>query len=312
MDRNWHLGVSVTSIFLDSPGGSLLPAMAQAGRAEVDYLSIADHVSFRGGVGVDGLLNAAALLSVQDRLPVTVGVFLLALRHPVLAARHLVDLDRIAPGRLTLAVGVGGEDRHELEVCGVDPARRGRRTDEALEVLRPLLAGEEVTHRGEHFAFDAARLLPAVSRPPQILVGGRSEAALRRVARLGDGWQAMWTSPRRFATATAELAELAAAAGRTTNFRHGLTVFVAVDPDARRARSQLETFIGQRYGMPLEKVERWCAAGTATDVAEFLHGYLEVGCTSFTIVAATDDVPDALQQAEHVREALLDHTGKGI
>ncbi len=66
----------------------------------------------------------------------------MALRHPVPVARQIASLCEAAPGRLSFGVGIGGEDRHEIEICGVDPATRGRRTDESLEVLLPLLAGE--------------------------------------------------------------------------------------------------------------------------------------------------------------------------
>ena len=63
-------------------------------------------------------------------------MYLLPLRHPVLVARQLADIERLAPGRLVLGVGVGGEDRHEVAICGVDPATRGARMDECLAVLR--------------------------------------------------------------------------------------------------------------------------------------------------------------------------------
>ena len=75
-------------------------------------------------------------------LRVHVAVYLLALRHPVPLARTLATIAELAPGRLALGVGVGGEDRHEIEICGVDPATRGSRTDEALAIVRGLLSGE--------------------------------------------------------------------------------------------------------------------------------------------------------------------------
>jgi alkanesulfonate monooxygenase SsuD/methylene tetrahydromethanopterin reductase-like flavin-dependent oxidoreductase (luciferase family) len=73
-------------------------------------------------------------------LPVYSGVYLLPLRHPVLVARQLADIDRLAPGRLIFGVGVGGEDRREVSVCGVDPATRGLRMNECLTVVRQLSA----------------------------------------------------------------------------------------------------------------------------------------------------------------------------
>src|SRR3954453_11367433 len=129
--------------------------------AGVDHLAVGDHVSFFGGQGFDGLVHAAHLLALSDRLPVHVGAYLLALRHPLPVARQLADLAALAPGRLVLGVGIGGEDRHEYEVCGVDPATRGVRTDEALGLLRRLATGEPVTSEGPCFPLRDARILPA-------------------------------------------------------------------------------------------------------------------------------------------------------
>jgi alkanesulfonate monooxygenase SsuD/methylene tetrahydromethanopterin reductase-like flavin-dependent oxidoreductase (luciferase family) len=92
----------------------------------------------------------------HPRLPVHLAVYQLAMRHPVLVARQLSSFSELAPGRLVLGVGIGGEDRHEVAICGVDPATRGRRTNESLAILRRLLAGERVTHHGGHFDLDDA------------------------------------------------------------------------------------------------------------------------------------------------------------
>ena len=113
-------------------------SVAEAG---VDHLCVGDHVSFFVGAGSDGLITASALLAAQAELPVYVALYLLPLRHPVTVARQLATIAELTPGRLTLGVGIGGEDRHEVEICGVDPKTRGRRTDESLRVLRGLAEG---------------------------------------------------------------------------------------------------------------------------------------------------------------------------
>ena len=115
--------------------------------AGLDHVALIDHVSFRGGRGTDGLITAALFAALEPRLTLLLSVYLLSLRHPTLVARELATLATYAPGRLIFGVGVGGDDRHEVEVCGVDPTTRGRRMDESLEVLRGLLTGEPVTYR---------------------------------------------------------------------------------------------------------------------------------------------------------------------
>jgi alkanesulfonate monooxygenase SsuD/methylene tetrahydromethanopterin reductase-like flavin-dependent oxidoreductase (luciferase family) len=95
-------------------------------------------------------------------------------------ARQLANLAEMAPGRVSFGVGVGGDDRHEVEVCGVDPRTRGKRTDESLDVLQQLLAGVTVDHDGEFFSLEQARIVPVPDPPIPFYVGGRSDAALRR------------------------------------------------------------------------------------------------------------------------------------
>ena len=138
------------------------PARAYLARVEaagLDHICCADHVSF-AGTGFDGLIQAAALAMVNPVLPVYCAVYQLPLRHPVPVARQLADIGQLAPGRFTFAVGIGGEDRHEVSICGVDPATRGRRMDECLAVLRQLLAGAPVTFHGEFFGLDEAVIAP--------------------------------------------------------------------------------------------------------------------------------------------------------
>ena len=214
-----------------------IDAAAQAG---LDHLVVGDHVSFFVGAGFDGLTQATALLAQHPTLRVHVAVYLLALRHPVPLARTLATIAELAPGRLALGVGVGGEDRHEIEICGVDPATRGSRTDEALAIVRGLMTGEPVTFHGRHFDLDDALILPAPTPPIPLLVGGRSDAALRRAARHGDGWLGIWVSARRFAQAASTVAELADAAGReVADWQHELNVWCAFGPDRERARAHI-------------------------------------------------------------------------
>src|SRR5207248_5635639 len=120
--------------------------------AGLDHLAVGDHVSFAGGHGTDGLIQSGALLAAHPALSVQTAVYLLALRHPAVVARQLSTLALIAPGRFSFGIGVGGDDRRELELCGVDPRTRGARTDEALELLRAFLTGKKVTFHGRVFS----------------------------------------------------------------------------------------------------------------------------------------------------------------
>jgi alkanesulfonate monooxygenase SsuD/methylene tetrahydromethanopterin reductase-like flavin-dependent oxidoreductase (luciferase family) len=279
--------------------------LARVVSSGLDHVFVADHVSFYGGFGMDGLVQAATLLASHDTLRVQIGVYLLALRHPVPVARQIATLCDSAPGRLVLGVGVGGEDRHEVEVCGVDPATRGRRTDEALVALRGLLSGEPCTLHGEFFDFDAALIRPAPQPPVPIVIGGRSGAALRRAARHGDGWLGVWCSPARYRQVVQQIEALASAAGRSgVGWQHGLQVWVGVDDDAARARARLASAMQSMYRIPFERFEKYSPFGEPKRIADFLAGYVEAGCTSFNVMTVAASTERAIDAVAAVKEQL--------
>jgi len=279
--------------------------LARAADAGLDHLFLADHVSFFDGRGMDGLVNAATLLASHPTLHLYVGVYLLALRHPLPVARQIASLCESAPGRLSLGVGVGGEDRHEIEICGVDPATRGRRTDESLALLRPLLAGERVSHRGEFFAFDDALIRPAPKPAVPITIGGRSSAAVQRAGRHGDGWLGVWCSPKRFGEVVRETAAIAAAAGRTNiDWRHGLQVWTACDPDRFVARARLAAAMEDMYRTPFARFERYSPAGSAAEIADFLAPYAEAGCREFNVMCIAESDEASIEAVAEVKRRL--------
>ena len=257
----------------------------------IDHVFIADHVSFHSGIGMDGLINAAILATLLPETEVCVGVYLLALRHPVPVARQIASLAESAPGRLVLGVGVGGGDRHEIEICGVDPARRGVLTDHCLAALTGLLSGEATDYRCEFFAFDGARIIPAPDPRVPILIGGRADAALARAARHGDGWLGVWTSPQRFGQAVEDIAERARALGRKSPEAHGMQIWCGFDDAVDRARARLAKRMESFYQVPFERFERYAPAGTPAAVAEALLPYLRAGCRRFNLmpVAASEE-----------------------
>jgi len=284
---------------------SVITFVRAAAAAGLDHVCTADHVSFFVGAGTDGLLSATALAMADVAIPVYVAVYLLPLRHPTLVARQVADFELLAPGRLVLGLGIGGEDPHEYAVCGVDPRTRGRRMDECLQLLRSLLTGEPVTFHGEFFDLDEALILPSPRSPVPLIVGGRSDAAVRRAARLGDGWIGLWNSARRYAEVVASIDEQAAAAGRADYPRaHTMQVWCGISDDHVEARSLLSTAMERFYQIPFERFERYSPSGTPAEIAEFLAPYVEAGCTTFNLIPQSPDVETAIAGAVEVRRLL--------
>ena len=279
--------------------------VGKAADAGLDHVCAGDHVSFFVGAGCDGLVNATSLAMSHATMPVYVAVYLLPLRHPTLVARQVADFELLAPGRLVLGVGIGGEDPHEYAVCGVDPRTRGRRMDESLIVLRSLLTGTPVTFNGEFFDLDDALILPAPRTPVPLIIGGRSDAAVRRAAAHGDGWIGVWNSPNRFAEVVASIDEQAEAAGRADHPRaHAMQVWCGIADERARARKLLATAMEGFYQIPFERFERYSPYGTAAEVAEFLAPYAAAGCQSFNLIPQSPDVDTAVEGAAEVKRLL--------
>ena len=272
----------------------------------LDHVGVGDHVSFLGGHGSDGLLAAASVLAASERLRANTAVYLLPLRHPVVVARQLSDLGQLAPGRFTFGVGLGGEDRHEFASCGVDPSTRGRRLDEAIAIVRALLRGEEVDHDGEHFPLRAAKIVPTPAEPVPLIVGGRSDAALRRAGRLGDGWFGLWVSADGYRRSVATMRQAAAEAGRAdAPFQNALNIWCGVGASSDEARSHLAPAMESFYGMPYERFHRWSPAGRPHNIAEFLAPYVEAGCSLINLIMNGASLEHEIEACAEVRAALL-------
>ncbi|SEH00072.1 probable F420-dependent oxidoreductase, Rv2161c family [Nonomuraea solani] len=135
----------------------------------------------------DPLITLAHLSAVTERIGLGVAV-INAYVQPVPLAKQLATLQTLSGGRLTAGIGLGWLPE-EFEAAGVDMARRGRRGEEFVEVLRKAWADDPVEHGGEFYRVPPSHIDPKpVPGPPPILLGGTAEVALRRAARVADGW----------------------------------------------------------------------------------------------------------------------------
>ena len=158
-----------------------------------------------------------------------------------------------------------------MEVCGIDPATRGRRTDESLEIIRGLLTGEPIDFHGEFYDLDAAHIVPAPDPTPPIMIGGRSDATYERTARFGDGWLSVWSTADRAKQGIDRIEERAAELGRTVDFDHGLQMWSGIGDTKDEARRHVAERMEAFYRVPFEKFERYAPYGSPEDVADFLR-----------------------------------------
>ena len=296
------VGVSLPWGLWGLPPGEQRALLGRIADAGIDHVFTADHVSFRDGSGMDGLVTLAALSGLEPRLGLHLGVYLLALRHPMVAARQIATLAEAAPGRLTVGVGVGGDDRHEVEVCDVDPATRGRRTDVALKTVRALLDGHTVDGDGEFFEFQGGKIRPVPEPAVPFLVGGRSDATLQRAGRLSEGWLAAWCSPHRFAEGVARVE--AAGAERDVEWHHGLQLWLGAGASPAEGRRHAAAAMERFYRMGFEPFERYTPCGTATGAAEFLQPYVDAGATTLNLTPCGIDRGTEIDTVAKVKQLL--------
>jgi probable F420-dependent oxidoreductase len=128
-----------------------------------------------------------AMAAVTQRLRFTTFVVKLPIRHPVLVAKSASSVAVLSGNRFGFGVGLSPWI-DDFKVCGQDWKTRGKRMDEMIEIIRGLTKGGFYGHRGTHYQFDPIKICPVPTQPIPILIGGHSEPALRRAARIGDGW----------------------------------------------------------------------------------------------------------------------------
>jgi len=176
----------------------------------------------------------AAMAAVTQRVRLVCGVYVLPLRNPIEVAKQAATLATLSAGRFALGVGVGWM-REEFEIYGVDFASRGRRMDEMIEVMLGLWTGEMFEYHGEFFDFDRIVVSPRPAHPIPLYFGGAAPIALRRTARIGDGWIGAGNTPEEVPGLMAELARLRQAAGRADRpFETLVGVYAEPDVDLFR------------------------------------------------------------------------------
>jgi probable F420-dependent oxidoreductase len=287
-----------------APDPGFFAAVAELAE-ELGYDSIwaGEHLSFENPI-----LDLGVALSVfaarTRRIALGAGVVLLPLRHPSLVAKQFASLDHVSGGRVLLGVGAGGEGAKDFEAAGVPLGERGARTDDALRALRALFGPAPACYRGRFSSFEGVTIEPRSPRPggPPLLVGGRSDAALRRAGTLGDGWLPYMISPERYREGWAVVRAHAGAAGRDPDaLLPGCVLFARVgDPEQTRRHLSL------RYGMEFrpDHVERLCLAGEPERCVERIREYIDAGVRHFSFNLAVP-AGELLAECERLRRTVL-------
>lgn len=260
------------------PGIDALVALTElVDRSGYDSLWVGDHIAFPVAI-LDPLLQLAQCAVVSRRLRFGTGVYLLPLRHPVPVAKQVATLDHLTEGRLIFGVGAGGEFPKEYEACGVPVTERGARLAEGVTVLRKLWSGTPASHAGRFYGpFEDVPMAPPPRQPggPPIWFGGRAPAALRRCARLGQGYLSYVVTPEQYA---ANLAVIGAARETDAPFGTGHLLFTRLDATRELALERAAATLSVRYGMDFRRAaDRYCALGPPESVAAAIRAFHQAG-----------------------------------
>ena len=249
-----------------------------------DYVVCGEHVAFHNPMP-NSLIALAAAAGVTQRIRLMSAVLLLPLYPPALAAKMVATLDIVARGRLDLGVGLGGEYPREFEACGVPLSERGARVDEALEVMKLLWSGKPVSFSGRFSRFEDVSLRPRPNqRPhPPIWIAGRSQAAMRRAALLGQGWLPYMVDPQQYKESVDAIKTTMQSIGRSEkDFRFGLSIFASVQNRSRQAREGAVERLNQVYGQDFSVlVDRFALAGTPAECRRRIDEFIQAGVRTF-------------------------------
>ena len=272
-----------------------------AQRAEA--LGFADLWVTNNSVDESGCLDSLTILTYAAALTTTirlgVSVVVLPIYHPIHLAQEVATLDHLSGGRAILGVGLGRAD--EYEVFGVPTARRVRRFTEAVELMKALWTGRNVTYEGEIFqARNVTIGATAVQRPhPPVWVGSHHPAAIARAARISDGWMgAGGSSIASFGEAVPLLHDALAKEGRDpAAFPISKRVFLSVHENAETARAEVHRWFSEVYHNPAG-TEQGGVYGTPEQVREKLEALAAMGATHLLLnpVARYDEQVEALAE----------------
>jgi len=257
----------------------------------------------------DALTVLGAMAARTSRIQLGTAVLLLPLRPAALAAKEIASVDNISGGRLILGVGVGGEYPKEFDAVGVPVKERGARSEEAIRVLKMLFTQDNVSFDGRFTKLDGVTLMPKPSQPggPPVWVAGRSDAAIRRAGRLGEGYLPYLFSPERLREGMAQVREYAEKAGRDpAAITGGIYQFICLADNYEEAKRMAAADLSRRYNQPFEKiVDRYVVMGTADECARRLADFAAAGAEHFILVPIVPTFADFMPHVEAYMKDVL-------
>lgn len=269
--------------FLQKDPAELLDFIAAAEALEVDSIWLSDRVVSEA-FSLEPVVALSVIAAGTKTMKFGTSVLALPLRNPTILAKELGTLDFLSNGRLLLAVGLGRDEDIEPAACGIQRRERSGRTEEAVHILRELWSRDHVTFHGRFFTLDGVSIAPKPVQKdlPPIWIGGRSTAALRRTARLGDGWLASQVSPEEVRSCVDRIRAFAEAYERRIEADHfGVLLNYYCGQDQTAALQAARPYALHRRS-DLDLTE-FSALGNPQEIIGMLDRYIASGASKFVL-----------------------------
>ncbi|MBM4381925.1 MAG: TIGR03619 family F420-dependent LLM class oxidoreductase [Deltaproteobacteria bacterium] len=299
--RKIRCGFGVSSFGFDSARDWFAYAQ-QCEAGGVDSLWQTDRL-----VGADAQLEPmaamAALAGATERIKFGMNAVVVAYRDPLVLAKECATIDFLSNGRLLPVFGVGFEGDPTWKATGRDPAARGKRSDETLEIMARLWNGESVDFAGAHFTYQGARIAPLpVQKPLPLWIGGHSPAAIRRTARIGTGWLGGLMPPGEVAGVVAAIRAECAKQGRAIDEDHfGATLPFRFGSEDDPMVQRFAARAAQRAGGADSQI----VVGKPADLVARIQTYVAGGVSKFVLLPLAQGTRELREQtARAIAEVL--------
>ena len=250
---------------------------------DIDSLWLSDRIVSEV-MNVEPLIALSFIAARTKKLKFGTSVLALPLRNPTVLAKEIATLDFLSGGRVLPAVGLGTEDEREFEACGSPKHQRGGRTDEAIVVMKLLWSQDNVTFHGKYYTLNDVTIQPKPVQKslPPVWIGGRSEAAIRRTARIGDGWLVSQATPDEVSEGVAKIKVMAQEHGNEIEDDHYgvLFSFFIADTHEEAARQAAPYMLRRRTDVDYAE---FSAFGTPDHVKALMQRYIDAGAPKIVV-----------------------------
>jgi len=264
----------------------------------------------------EAITSLAYLAGIVTRVRLGVACLVVPCRNPIYAAKQVASLDVMSGGRVDLGVGIGSPatiNSREYEVLGVDRRARGKMCDDYVQAMKAIWMTDPSTHHGQFVDFNDAEIFPKpLQKPhPPLWVGGWTEAAMKRTARLGDGWLPAWLKPPDIAARFRQVKAMAQDLGRDPDaIDLGIEVYVSIDRDSDRAkRDAMGTFKASRgtyeRDMSLEFLREVSLIGSPAEIRSQIQAYARAGVSHFETKFIYPTIDRLLEMMQLFSEEVL-------